>query len=486
LDGVPVSSSRQTVKVQPGRYIVGAAIATPIRGKGWPSYTLVAKEVRVNRNRTVTLDARTGRLLKVAFNVGGTRQIVQGAALCGTAPGGMLAGVFSDPTGTTYVAPVPKAVRLFYQSRWQSAAGTIYELAGAAARGSKAAPHFSDRASRLARVRLELRSGTNAAGPQGGILLDHGANCEPGGDVLPVSAPWAATSYLQAGHWSGDAGLGARTLYWSGKFTAGHRYTFSLGSAVYGPWLPFVDGDLFPKFDGRTLAFGAGSFFSDPAAIGSDCAVRVTSTLLKGAATLRRLSQDGCSQSELTKRVTKSGWYRIQVVGSQRTALSSRVTLTWRFYVRTGPQLSWPHALPVTLTEFRPGGLDLTNSARPGTRTKIAVTIVKGAFPDSRRPRNVLKTIRIEASFNGGHTWKALRLIHRGSRLFVQVRDPASGTVSLRSTVVNTKGDSTVLTVYSAYRVTPATGSTQLPSTFTEPSIGRAGMWAASDPSSEW
>jgi hypothetical protein len=425
---------------------------------------------------TVTLDARTGRLLKVAFNVPGARQIVQGAALCGTSPGGMLAGVSSDPTGTTYVAPVPRAVRLFYQSRWQSHAGTLYELAGAAARGSKAPPHFSDRASRLVRVRLELRSGTNAAGPQDGLMLDQGANCEPGGDILSVGAPWAVTGYLQAGSWSGVAGIGARTLWWSGKFAAGHRYTLSLGSAVYGPWLPFVNGDLFPKFDGRTLAYGSGGFFSDPAAIGSDCAVRITSTLLKGRATLRRLRQDGCSQNELDKGVTKSGWYRLQVTGSQRAALSSRVTLSWRFYLRTGPQLSWPRAVPVTLTGFRPYGLDLANSAPPGARTKIAVTIVKGAFPDSRPPRNVLKTVRIEASFDGGNTWKALRLTHQGRHLFVEVKDPATGTVSLRSIVGNTKGDSTVLTIYNAYRIRPTTGSAEPRRTFSDPGAGHARM----------
>ncbi|HUB38903.1 MAG TPA: hypothetical protein VMA72_08630 [Streptosporangiaceae bacterium] len=460
VDGVPVATSRQTVKIPAGRYLVGAAIATPIPGQASPSYTLVAKEVRVTRSRTVTLDARTGRLLKVAFNARGARQVVQGATLCGTSPGAMLAGVYSDPTGTTYVAPVPKAVRLFYQSRWQSAAGTLYELAGSAARGSKAAPHFSDRVSRLARVRLELRSGTNAAGPQGGFALAHGPDCGPGGDILPVSAPWAATSYLQAGPWSGVIGIGARTLYWSGKFRTRHRYTVSLGSAVYGPWLPFVNGELFPKFDRRTLAFGSDGFFSDPAAIGSDCAVHITSTLLKGRATLKRLRQDGCSQTDLDKRVAKSGWYRLRVVGSQRAALSSRVTVTWRFYLRTGPQLSWPRAVPVTLTGFRPQGLDLANSALPGALTRIAVTIKKGAFPDSRAPRNVVRTIRIEASFDGGKTWQAVKLTRRGSRLSVEVRDPASGTVSLRSTVVNTAGDSTVLTVYNAYGVRQVTSST--------------------------
>jgi hypothetical protein len=476
-------AGRDTLKVPRGRYIVGAAVPTPIRGKAWPSYTLVAKDVRVTHSTTVTLDARTGRLLKVAFNLAGARQIVQGAALCGTAAGGMVAGVFSDPTGSTYVAPVPKAVRLFYQSRWQSAAGTLYELAGAAARGSKAEPRFSDRLSRLVRVRLELRSGTNAAGPGGGFLMDQGANCEPGGDILPVSAPWAATGYVQAGSWSGDAGIGARTLYWSGKFRTGHRYTLSLGSAVYGPWLPFINGALFPSFDGRKLGYVSDGFFSDPASTGSDCAARITSTLLKGRTTLRRLRQDGCSQGGLIKSLARSGWYRLQVAGSQRAALSSRVTLTWRFYLRTGPALPWPRAVPVTLTGYRPYGLDLDNSAPPGGRTRISVTIVKGAYPDSRAPRNVLKTIRIEASFDGGKTWKALQLTRQGTHLFVEVRDPARGTVALRSIVVNTKGDSTVLTIYNAYRVRPVTSSAVLGRTFTDPGLGHGGTWAASRPS---
>jgi hypothetical protein len=474
-----LSAGPQTVKVGAGRYIVGAAVATPIKGKSWPSYTLVAKEVRVTRNTTVTLDARTGRQLKVRFKAGAARQIIQGAALCdGIGAGAMLAGVYNDPTGSTYVAPVPKAVQLFYQSRWQSPAGTLYDLAGAAAPGSKAAPHFSDKVSRLAQVHLQLRTGTNATGPGLGFILDQGANCEPGGDVLPVSAPWAETDYLQAGPWTGEVGIGARTLYWSGTVKAGRHYTVSLGSAVYGPWLPFINGQLFPDLNGRTLAYGTSGFFSDPEAGSSDCAYRTTSTLLKGSTTLRRLRQTGCSLNQLVKNLARSGWYRLQVAGSQAASLSSRVDLTWRFYVHTGPQQSWPSALPVTLTEFRPSGLDLANAAPPGAHTKIAVTIVKGAYPDSPTPRNVLSTIHVEASFDGGHTWQMLKLTRSGADWVVTVHDPATGTVSLRSVVVNAKGDSTELTIYNAYAVESGTSSPESGPASADPAAGHAGVWS--------
>jgi hypothetical protein len=49
-----------------------------------------------------------------------------------------------------------------------------------------------------------------------------------------------------------------------------------------------------------------------------------------------------------------------------------------------------------------------------------------------------------------GHS---LALSRRGKNWTAKVHDPASGFVSLRSIVVNTKGDSSVQTMYNAYPV---------------------------------
>ena len=345
-------------------------------------------------------------------------------------------------------------MQLFYQSRWQASDGTIYDLAGSAAKGSKSAPHFRDSVSRLAKVHLQLRTGESASGPGSGLLLDEGANCEPGGDVLPVAAPWSGTDYMQAGSWSTEVGIGARTLYWDGRFKAGHSYSVAFGSAVYGPWLPSANGTLVPDLNGRNFAFVPSGFYSDPVApASSDCRVSVEAILSRGSSVLRRGHYGGCSQGVLTKTLPRSGWYRLQLTGTQPTQLSSKVTLNWHFYAKVGPRRPWPVALPVTLTEFRADGLSLQNTAAASAQTKIVAQVVRAAYPDSPSPVNRLKSVRLEASFDGGATWHPLALTRSGKYWIAEVRDPASGAVSLRSIVANTAGDTSTQTVYNAYAI---------------------------------
>ncbi len=59
----------------------------------------------------------------------------------------------------------------------------------------------------------------------------------------------------------------------------------------------------------------------------------------------------------------------------------------------------------------------------------------------------------MQVSFNGGLSWKALRLERRGRNWTLRFREPYDGNVSLRSTVVSVQGDSTVQTIYDAYGI---------------------------------
>ena len=370
-DGSIETVTGQSARLAPGRYIVGAAVPTPVGGAAGDSYTLVARELTVTRATTVTLDARTGRLLTVAFDASGARQVVQGAVLCnGSGATVMLAGVYDDPTGTTYVAPVPRALRLFYSSRWQSGTGTLYDLAGEYRPGSTSAPAFRDSVAKLAKVSFALRAGTSAAGSGSGLALTEGSSCAPGSDILPVTAPWAATDYVQAGTAATVTGNGAATLWWSGKLAARRGYAVSFGSAAYGPWVHSVDGTTFPESNGTALGYNPGSLFADPVAQNiSNCSGRLQVTLHQGSTLLARRRLGTCWQGVVTRRLSRPGWYRLAVTGRQPGAeLSGEVTPSWHLYFRPGARLSWPRALPVTITEFRPGGLDLANAARAQSR----------------------------------------------------------------------------------------------------------------------
>ncbi len=96
-----------------------------------------------------------------------------------------------------------------------------------------AAPDFRDSVTRLAKVSFALRAGTSAAG-SGSALPHRGSSCAPGSDILPVTAPWAATDYVQAGPVAAVAGNGAATMWWSGKLAA--RRSYAVGSGPAG-WI---------------------------------------------------------------------------------------------------------------------------------------------------------------------------------------------------------------------------------------------------------
>ena len=206
--------------------------------------------------------------------------------------------------------------------------------------------------------------------------------------------------------------------------------------------------------EGKTIFFDPLGFFSDPVARSNSqwCAGRITSILSRGGHVVKTARGDLCGGS-LSASLPTSGWYQLAVTGTQASELSPKVSVNWRFYAKIQPAQSWAVAFPVTLAEFRAGGLDLHNAAAPGAQTRIFARILKGAYPDSPTPRNVIRSVRIEASFDGGKTWHPLRLTHQGNDWIAEVRDPASGFVSLHSVVTNTAGDSTTQTIYDAYAI---------------------------------
>jgi len=50
-------------------------------------------------------------------------------------------------------------------------------------------------------------------------------------------------------------------------------------------------------------------------------------------------------------------------------------------------------------------------------------------------------------------TWRALKVSKAGRSWVVSVTDPAGGSVTLRSTVIDVNGDSTVQTIFRAYGI---------------------------------
>ena len=445
-----ISYGSQSVRLPAGRYVVGADIITGGQGSGPSSDTLVAKAIRVSGDATVRLDARTGKPMSVFLNGATASHKDDLAALCdGKA---INLALSDDPPGATFVAATPGSVRLFYQSNWESAAGTFFELAGSASVG-KSAPALQGSLSSLVPVHFQLRSGESPGRPSGILYPVHQPGCMPYGNTIRYRTPATLIAYMQAGSWSVDDLSGTR-LEWSGRFSLGHTYTVALGSAVQGPRPKSPGGAKFPYFNTGRIAYSPGQLFSDPVIRDSGtCRASIAVTLYRGASRLTRRTLKGCNNVSVGKTVTKSGWYRLTVTGSRATQLSDRVALNWSFYARAGVHLPDIQAVPVTLAQFDAGGLNVQNAARPGGRTRITVRLVTPVYGFSPAPANAVASARLQASTNGGRTWRDLAVSRRGSYLIADVRNPASGFVSLRSVIVSTAGNRSTETIYHAYAV---------------------------------
>lgn len=143
--------------------------------------------------------------------------------------------------------------------------------------------------------------------------------------------------------------------------------------------------------------------------------------------------------------------------------LSPRMTLSW--YFRTSPEQGVPldaKLMPVTATRFVPRGLNLRNQATPGATTVVEVSVVRpGQSGYISPPRYTLRTFRVQASVDGGKTWQTVKLVRHGGNWLATVHDPASGYVALRSTLIDSRGNKSVETIYRAYAISggPARGS---------------------------
>src|SRR5262249_13178852 len=126
--------------------------------------------------------------------------------------------------------------------------------------------------------------------------------------------------------------------------------------------------------------------------------------------------------------------------------LSPKTTLTWRFKARQGP-------VPVAVLSFLPLGLNIDNLARPSSLTHVRAWPTQNRYQFAPGPASAARSFVAEVSSNDGKTWRKVRAVrHKGSWLFA-VRNPKSGFVSLRATVVSFSGDSSVETIYRAYGI---------------------------------
>jgi subtilisin family serine protease len=240
------------------------------------------------------------------------------------------------------------------------------------------------------------------------------------------------------------------------NYEAGRRYTEQWNSPVFGPSLPrrqlgapvnhtdtpwaFRDGDTLslalPMFaDAGTGRAGIARHESEETALYRDEQLlwRTNAPYLQ---TFRVPPERGAYR--LTKLVTRSA----DVYG-----LSTRIESSWTFHserVEDGTQ----QALPLMVVRYAPA-LDDRDRA-PGGGDFSLPLVVEWQYG---APAANVRRLTLDVSFDDGQTWQPASVKRTGTGWTARLTHPAHGFVSLRTSAVDTAGDSVEQVIIRAYEL---------------------------------
>jgi hypothetical protein len=455
LRGNAVPSSGPTYRLTPGTYFIGASVPTMADGSP-ASDTIVIRRVNVAASQTIKLDARNGKLVSVWLdgkNLGSP-----------TMAGGCIrrgVGVIY-PSGAPdlYLKPVNVAnVGFEWTARAPGTGTSARDLAGGSKAGLPANPVYRISSSQLVPTVIQAKAGPvpdTAATWATSVTASDGCTL-PGGSGA-VELPASVTDYRTPGSWrtavDTNRGLGSYdcSYNWVNQASlAGHHYTITFDSAARGP------SRAVPVVTGTLLSFDPGPEyqFSDPHHHGYDYCNTVTVTLSRAGRIVKSQRFTGYAGpvTDFAAHV-RAGWYVLSVNAKQSepqqampgTLLSPRTSLRWRFKIGQG-------AIPVAVMSFLPLRLNMANTAAPGSVTTIKAWATQNQYTFRPGKTSAAKTFSAQFSYNDGKNWHAARVVRHPGYWTIQVRNPKSGYVSIRSTTVNTAGDSSVQTLYRAYGI---------------------------------
>jgi hypothetical protein len=446
-----------------GTYALTVSIYTPSDN----SQTLGARVVTVKGNAATTIDARLGAPLTVSLTPAPPaeyRQLVQ-ASICtdGSPDSSAYGSVVATPL---YVIPeASPRFRLAYSSSWTDertpTPRDAYMVSGQSV-AVPGRPDFTFARSTLATLAVRARRGpAGALRSRLWVRPDQGGCRDGHGDTFgSVDAPGALTAYMSPGRWNVRAEESTERFAfgaWSKTITlaAGRRHSQDFFTAAWGPaGLPFVAyGDL---------RFSVDKMFRDPGfggAFDHEDGQRVALTLVRGKKTVFKKTVTDRSEAPQVQYFLRgeAAWYTLtasakrQLSGVRYPAgmLSPAATAKFRFRADPGKSVMAPLYVP----RFLPAGLDLSNQARGGSTTTVALRLDRLREEGAKLGTAKVKTVTLKASFDGGKTWKPVAVRHNAKSWAATVRNPASGAVSLRATVTDGKGNSCEVTVLRAYAV---------------------------------
>ncbi|MEU9884123.1 S8 family serine peptidase [Sphaerisporangium sp. NPDC051011] len=327
-----------------------------------------------------------------------------------------------------------------------------YDLADYRKGGLPADPGGRFRKADLAKITTTFRAQDVAAPAE----FDRVANLPGQSFILrglsssAVTVPGKLTNYVTPGtemSWNGALAhdLGAYILADAAAHTVRRGNASEVwNAAAIGPSAPPVlrfEDELLYVLDG---------LFSDRAAgrRGWDRNVTGTASLSKDGTVLQSIRLDGCVFGGMCALLTTvpaaEATYTVNVSARRSvpySTLATAVDASWTFRSAHTADVS---ALPVPAVKYDLVGVDDHNRAKPGSVTAIGMTAEGGA----------LSSLKVEASFDDGKTWRPLRVNRVGDKWAAFVANPASaGFVSLRTTGAGPGGVEVKQTITRAYAV---------------------------------
>ncbi len=455
-----------TREVRPGRYNVAAWIGT---GTGnAQTFTLADRIIDVTRNRTITIDARQGRRVRINLNApAAVQEVLEFAPIVDGQWAFNPWGIADSVDGGTLAAPayvVPmkaKAVTLYTYSVWEKIGNTVanpspfrYDIINVSRGGLPARPTFTVRKSALARVSVIVRATDH--NQQATLELSPESSNAP---VLPLNAgttlgatPARLTSYRSPGYqWNplvdltSPAGEIRDFVLNMNPYRRAH-FTERYFAAVLGPQA--FNNSPSASVEGRQMQVSAGPVLGDPLHIGDTDQVSGVSERLRLYSGGRLLASSSGGNLNLRIPAVRR-WYTLHLDATRTpgAVLSTQIHATWRFSA---------HAAPISASgqlyaaQLVPGGLDLRNQAAAGAVTPVTLRLYA---PYSTSPL-LLQVVRAYASADNGKTWHSVTVRRRGNHYVIRVRDPQlAGFVSLRLYAKDRSGNSELLTIIHAYGV---------------------------------
>jgi hypothetical protein len=452
LAGNALPSSGPKYSVTPGTYFIGASVPTYSSGT-LVSQTIVERRLRVTRSGTIRLDAHGGKPVSVWLD---GRDLGSPGMAGGCIRGGIGVVYPYPPAPQLYLQPV-RAEGLGFDWTVETAgpSGSYYDLAGGTNNSLPSNPVYRVHSSGLAKVVMQARAGAvpdQTAGVSTTATLSD--SCSLPGLQIPAQIPFAVVDYRTPGLWrtavttQHDLGLTTCSDTWtSGRYAARRSYLVSFENAAHGP------STAVPYVAGPSLDFDPNHQFIDPLTTGYEYC-NVTNVRLSSGGHLLKNESFTNSVRGFSARVRAGRSYTLNVSAVQTAPheampaglLSPKTTLTWRFKARQGP-------VPVAVLAFLPLGLNIDNFARRASLTYVRAWPTQDNYQFAPGPASAAQAFIAEASSNDGKTWRKVRAVRHKGFWLLAVRNPKSGFVSLRATVVSSSGDTSIETIYRAYGV---------------------------------